>query len=250
MSKFNKSSQQLINALFAFLNSIEDVVFWACTSDYKKQLYVSDTYETIWGRPKDELHANIGIWASTLVVDDLVKNVNEFKRRTIAPGASTIGFRIARPDNEIRYLKNTSFTLYDEDENPSIILGIDQNLNAQHWENWLIKPMAQLEPTPYLKEFINIFQQEAGLQLLLNSPSVNSLEPQPNTIYIDNEPIALTKREMQCLKFTLEGKSAKEIANALYISVRTVEIHIENIRRKTQCRTKLEVISKLQHLIS
>lgn len=248
MKDLDKASHQLINALFSFLNNLEGVVFWACTPDYKKQLYVNDSYETIWGRPKEELQNNFGVWAQTLVTDDLLKNMNEFKRRMIAPGASSMGFRVARPDNELRYIKNTSFTLYDKDNNPSIILGVDESLNAQHWEQWLTKsdPNAQ---TPFLNEFISVLQKEGGLQLANPEPEPRPIVLQDNIIYVMNEPVKLTKRECQCLKLALMGKSAKQTAYELDISVRTVEIHIDNVRRKANCRTKYELISKLQYFI-
>lgn len=44
--------------------------------------------------------------------------------------------------------------------------------------------------------------------------------------------IAITKREQECLHYTLQGMTAKEIARVLQISHRTVEIHLDNIRKK------------------
>jgi len=51
-----------------------------------------------------------------------------------------------------------------------------------------------------------------------------------------------TKKEMEVLNLIKQGKSNREIAKAMYISVRTVENHISNIYFKTGCenRQKLE----------
>jgi len=55
--------------------------------------------------------------------------------------------------------------------------------------------------------------------------------------------IQLTNKESECLFFLMRGKSAKETAIILNISPRTVEKHIESIKYKFNCRTKLELIA-------
>lgn len=248
MKELNKTSQQLFNALFSFLNHLENVVFWACTPDYSKQLFINDGYEKIWGRPKEELHKDIGIFRTTVVQDDLLKNMNEFKRRMITPGIGSMGFRIARPDSELRYIKNTSFTLYDHDNNPAVILGIDENLNPEHWEQWMQNNDDSSIP-PFLNEFAQVFQAEGGLHLPSATQPMVAQVPKKNVIYVMNEEVTLTNREAQCLRLTLQGKSAKQVAYDLNISIRTAEIHIDNVRRKAKCRNKFELISKLQYFL-
>lgn len=54
----------------------------------------------------------------------------------------------------------------------------------------------------------------------------------------------LSKRETICLFYLIRGKTAKEIAEIIYLSKRTVEKHIDNIRLKLHCNTKSEIIAK------
>ena len=54
----------------------------------------------------------------------------------------------------------------------------------------------------------------------------------------------LTKKESLCLKGVLKGMPNKEIAFNLVLSVRTVEEHLQNVKNKTGCRTKLDLILK------
>ncbi len=54
--------------------------------------------------------------------------------------------------------------------------------------------------------------------------------------------VGLTNREMDCLYYTLRGKSAKAIAPILNISSKTIEFHLEKIKMKFNCRTKMELI--------
>lgn len=49
-------------------------------------------------------------------------------------------------------------------------------------------------------------------------------------------------REKQCLQLFLDGKSAKETAKSLKLSPRTVEFYFENIKNKTNCLDKREVL--------
>lgn len=60
-----------------------------------------------------------------------------------------------------------------------------------------------------------------------------------------NSDIDLTQREQQCLLHALKGLTAKRIAKLINISHRTVETHLENIRRKYGCSNKLELLAKI-----
>lgn len=57
----------------------------------------------------------------------------------------------------------------------------------------------------------------------------------------------LSKREWDVARNILEGKTAREIAIQLYISPRTVERHIENIKIKLHCVNKIEIVRRLMH---
>ena len=65
-----------------------------------------------------------------------------------------------------------------------------------------------------------------------------------------NDGITLTARELACAKLLLQGKSARLIAEALFLSPRTVETHLKNLKEKLQCHTKTELISKINELLN
>ncbi|MEV0719228.1 response regulator transcription factor [Asanoa sp. NPDC050611] len=54
-------------------------------------------------------------------------------------------------------------------------------------------------------------------------------------------PRAITDREEEVLKLVAEGHSSKEIADLLYISVKTVERHRANLLQKLGLRDRLEL---------
>ena len=52
----------------------------------------------------------------------------------------------------------------------------------------------------------------------------------------------LSERETQVVKLIAEGKTKKEIANELQLSVRTIENHTRNSFKKTGCRKSTELV--------
>ena len=52
----------------------------------------------------------------------------------------------------------------------------------------------------------------------------------------------LTKREKEVAKLLAEGKSSKEIAKVLYISIYTVRRHRDNIMRKLDLKGLAELV--------
>jgi DNA-binding CsgD family transcriptional regulator len=57
-----------------------------------------------------------------------------------------------------------------------------------------------------------------------------------------------SKREKEVTKFLLEGKSNKQIAHKLGVSVRTVEFHLSNIYARLNTRSRTEAVIKLTEL--
>ena len=60
------------------------------------------------------------------------------------------------------------------------------------------------------------------------------------SIQIPSEP--LTMREREVLTLVAEGKSNREIAGLLYISIRTVDSHRANIMRKLSLKSTAEIV--------
>ena len=54
-----------------------------------------------------------------------------------------------------------------------------------------------------------------------------------------------TKRELEIIKGLIEGNSNKDIASTLFISESTVKRHLHNIFKKAKCKSRFELIQKL-----
>jgi len=59
--------------------------------------------------------------------------------------------------------------------------------------------------------------------------------------------VPLSKREKEVFQLVLQGKSNKQIALSLDITVRTVEFHLKNVYAKFQVSSRIELLLKLGH---
>ena len=60
--------------------------------------------------------------------------------------------------------------------------------------------------------------------------------------------IRLTKREMEVLSLVIEGRSSKDVADALYVSKRTVDFHLANVYDKLQVSNRVQAFRRAARL--
>ena len=63
-----------------------------------------------------------------------------------------------------------------------------------------------------------------------------------------DEPVKLTKREIEVLSLVIEGKSSKEVADLLYVSKRTVDFHLANIYDKLEVTNRVQAFRRAVRL--
>ena len=56
-------------------------------------------------------------------------------------------------------------------------------------------------------------------------------------------PVRLTRREVECLKLSAQGYSAKQIAARLGRSIGTATLHLQNATRKLGARNRTHAVS-------
>jgi DNA-binding CsgD family transcriptional regulator len=61
-------------------------------------------------------------------------------------------------------------------------------------------------------------------------------------------PAGLTDREMEVMLLVAEGNTSKRAGEALFISPRTVEMHVQASLLKLQCRTRAQAVRRLAEL--
>jgi len=69
--------------------------------------------------------------------------------------------------------------------------------------------------------------------------------PEPEILLENCKLYMLTPRECEVTQLVCEGEKYKDIAEKLFISERTVTKHVQNIFRKTEVTSKIELLNKL-----
>ncbi|MDC8786551.1 autoinducer binding domain-containing protein [Roseateles koreensis] len=82
-----------------------------------------------------------------------------------------------------------------------------------------------------------VYAQEAAWRVMLPSP-LGTFGPTQR----------LTPRELEALRWTMDGKTAWEVGVILSISERTAVLHISNAMRKLECNTKHQAVLKALRL--
>lgn len=125
-------------------------------------------------------------------------------------------------DNEIKILLSQKTPLFDDKQYPIATLFHGVEINQ----------------TNLTKVFLHIAKLDKRFQIKNN---INH-----RSYYIGNslKDSNLTNREIECLFYVVRGKTANQIAKILFISKRTVETHIANIKSKLGCVNKSDLIDK------
>jgi DNA-binding CsgD family transcriptional regulator/ligand-binding sensor protein len=106
----------------------------------------------------------------------------------------------------------------------------------------------------YVTQHEQIEEREVCLALLTNMMAIHLQKLLPSSedksLSVDQAVFSqvLTPRELDVLKYVVEGLSNRDIAEQLYISIHTVKNHITNIFRKLEVKDRSQLIAKVYQL--
>lgn len=249
-----KITTQSLNALFDCFNEQPNSVLWMHSQDYQRQIYLSQTFESIWGVQAEKLYNSPANWSKYLYTEDIKRVDQHVQQRLANPeklDKDLLFYRIVNEQNNIKFLKSSAFLLTDGNNIDLAYFGITQTLSEMEWQEEIRKQNFALssDPQSEMKKYLfNILRNELHLNVKLSASQRTTSESstEEKIILMDSKrPIVLTQRESDCIYHLIHGKSAKQTANIMNISARTVEFHLGNIKEKANCRTKLELLSKV-----
>jgi len=97
---------------FCQLVEYGDDVFWLAEPDLRRILYVSPSYERIWGRPFRRLYTHPEDWLDAIHEDDR-QRVREAFAATAIKGHGDEEYRVVRPDGTVRWVHDRRLPIRD-----------------------------------------------------------------------------------------------------------------------------------------
>lgn len=109
--------------------------FWVMNSSCNNQIYVSPSYEKIWGRSRQSLYDNPDSWLDSLHPEDRQFGENCIRLRLNSENGPDkqyeYKYRILRPNGEVRWIKDISFPIHDEQANLIGFAGIGEDITKE-----------------------------------------------------------------------------------------------------------------------
>jgi len=115
-------------------------------------------------------------------------------------------------------------------EGRHFILGVNTDAELTRDRRELTRMVADLQ-------LFAVYAQDAAWRVLMPRPQDAS------TIHV-----RLTPRELECLRWTMDGKTAWEVGGILGISERTAVLHLTNAMHKLECNNKHQAVLKALRL--
>ncbi len=110
--------------------NIQDV-FWIEDLQTQKILYVSPTYETVWGRRCEDLYRNFNNWLEAIHPDDRSQTAQTFREK-VPQGRFSQEYRIIRPDGSVRWIRDRAFPIQTESGTTTRLAGIAEDITERH----------------------------------------------------------------------------------------------------------------------
>jgi len=89
-----------------------DEVFWLTEPDLRLVLYVSPSYERIWGRPFRRVYTHPESWLEAVHEDDRQRAREAFSA-TVVKGHGDVEYRVIQPDGTVRWVHDRRFAVRD-----------------------------------------------------------------------------------------------------------------------------------------
>jgi DNA-binding CsgD family transcriptional regulator len=246
-----KVTIESLKTLFDYFDTQHNAVLWITSLDNQRQLYLSPHFEKIWGVKTNEMFERRGLWRDYLFEDDKDRIAQQVDNRQVAPETAIndhMLYRIRDTENRVHFMQGTPFLLTDQNDTHIAFAGLTQEISERQWLDE-IDAIKSGRKNPLKQYVFDILRNELHIQTASIHNNIKSSKIIDSnldfTIIYNGRPVEITTREAECLYHLASGKSAKQTAASLNISKRTVEFHLNNIKDKAGCRTKLELLTKI-----
>lgn len=102
-----------------------DIVFWVCDVDVTQFVYISPTYEKIWGRSCASLYENPLSFLDTVHPEDLPHKMAAIQNN---PTSMDEEYRITQPNGTMRWIRDRTFPVKDENGEVFRMVGVAEDI--------------------------------------------------------------------------------------------------------------------------
>lgn len=123
-------------------------VLWFLEAETENVLYVSPSYENVWGRSREELSRDVHSWLDAVVPEDREYAIM-FVGQDFPDERMETTYRIRRPDGSIRWILDRGFVIRDPEGQVVRYLGLASDITELVNQGQLIPmQLEQSSPTP------------------------------------------------------------------------------------------------------
>jgi PAS domain S-box-containing protein len=214
-----------------FAKHIQDV-FWITSHDGQDILYVSPAFETIWGRPLEELYQNPHPQFLGVHSEDLARVEMAFSQLTTHHKKIDMEYRICRPDGSLRWVHVRGFPITDSFgknyRNGGITSDITQQKEVEALARQHRADLERIHRTSSMGEMASTLAHEINQPLTAISGYVGG------TIRRLEEGMASTSEMVSVLQKARQNVALiGEIIHRMKNFVRSGELHYEKIAINT-----------------
>jgi PAS domain S-box-containing protein len=110
--------------------NLVETVFWISDPKKGKLIYVSPSYERIWGRSCEDLYANFMAWSEAIHPDDREQVRTIYLEQALSGGYDR-EYRIIRPDGSLRWIRDRGFPIPNESGEPYRVVGLAEDITKR-----------------------------------------------------------------------------------------------------------------------
>ena len=124
-SRWQKSERRL-----SWMAEIIQDVFWIIDLKKSRVLYLSPSFEKIWGRSRNEIYRDCTCWIETIYPDDRQRFLETIANYNYLDG-ETVKYRIVRPDGSVRWISDRSYAVRNREGQIDQLIGIARDITTR-----------------------------------------------------------------------------------------------------------------------
>jgi PAS domain S-box-containing protein len=105
-------------------------VFWIVNPTERRTLYVSPSYEKVWGRPRSEAYRSAEAFVAAVHPDDRDRVQDAVTTKTVTGDYNEV-YRIVRPNGAVRWIRDRAFPVKDGSGEVRRVIGVATDITEQ-----------------------------------------------------------------------------------------------------------------------